>query len=330
MLVNQPGAGGALAARAAAAAVPDGHTLYMAVASTFTSLPLTQRNLAINVDELVPIGFVGEVPIAIGVSPSLPVNSLPELVALSKRHPGKFNVGFGIPGGVTHLTAELLRQRSGADLTTVPYPGSAQATADAVSGRISGFRRRPRGPYHGRATEADRHRSAATCFHASRHRDCGGNDSGVRRNRLVCPCGASAHARIDRGEVEQRPAHCIGQCGGEAAIERIECFNANNVGGRTGRLHSQRTDTVEAGDQSTRPCQAVTSARAALEPPAEHGDLPYHREKNDDRRFPRTSLHAARADGASDGTKAPSGSMRTAIPTTGSILCWPTFLRMCG
>ena len=139
VLVNQPGAGGALAARAVATAAPDGHTLYMAVASTFTSLPLTQRNLAINVDEFVPIGFVGEVPIAIAVTPSLPVNSLSDLVALSKKHPGKFNVGFGIAGGVTHLTAELLRQRSGADLTTVPYPGAAQAMGDAVSGRIQVF-----------------------------------------------------------------------------------------------------------------------------------------------------------------------------------------------
>jgi tripartite-type tricarboxylate transporter receptor subunit TctC len=139
VLVNQPGAGGALAGRTAAAAPPDGQTFFMAVASTFTSLPATQRNLPFNVDEFVPVGFVGEVPIAIAATPTLQVNSLSELIALSKKQPGKFNVGFGIPGGLTHLTAELLRNRAGADLTTIPYPGAAQALSDAVSGRIHVF-----------------------------------------------------------------------------------------------------------------------------------------------------------------------------------------------
>src|SRR5262249_20358919 len=83
VLVNQPGAGGVLAARAAYTATADGHTLFMAVASTFTVLPQLQPNLSINVDEFVPIGFVGEVPMAIAVTPSLPVSSLPELIARS-------------------------------------------------------------------------------------------------------------------------------------------------------------------------------------------------------------------------------------------------------
>jgi len=68
VLVNQPGAGGAIAARTAATAAPDGHTLFMAIASTFTILPVTQPNLAFNVNDFAPIGFVREVPIAIAVS----------------------------------------------------------------------------------------------------------------------------------------------------------------------------------------------------------------------------------------------------------------------
>jgi tripartite-type tricarboxylate transporter receptor subunit TctC len=134
VLVNQPGAGGALAARAVAAAAPDGHTLYMAIASTFTVLPVTQPNL--NVNDFVPIGFVGEVPIAVAVSPGFPVNSLSELISSSKQQPGTLNVAIGLRGGITHLTAELFRGRSGADLTTVFYPGSAQAISDVISGRV--------------------------------------------------------------------------------------------------------------------------------------------------------------------------------------------------
>src|SRR5262244_1092230 len=136
VLVNQPGAGGVLAARAAYTATADGHTLFMAVASTFTVLPQLQPNLAVNVDEFVPIGFVGEVPMAVAVTPTLAVNSLPELIAHSKSQPGGLNVAMPFRGGIPHLTTELLRSRSGANLTYVFYPGAPQAVSDVLSGRV--------------------------------------------------------------------------------------------------------------------------------------------------------------------------------------------------
>ena len=135
-LINQPGAGGAIAARAAAAATPDGYTLYMAIASTFISLPEIQPNLPFNVNDFVPIGFVGEVPMAIAVSPTLPVNSLPELIAYSRTQPGGLSVAIPNRGGIPHLATELFRERSGAELTYVFYPGSAQAMSDVISGRV--------------------------------------------------------------------------------------------------------------------------------------------------------------------------------------------------
>ena len=80
---NRPGASGAIAVRAAAAAVPDGCTLYFAISSNFVSLPILQPNLQHNVGrDFVPIGFVGEQPRVIATSPSLRVNSLSELIAL--------------------------------------------------------------------------------------------------------------------------------------------------------------------------------------------------------------------------------------------------------
>jgi tripartite-type tricarboxylate transporter receptor subunit TctC len=136
VLVNQPGAGGALAARAAHAAAPNGQTLFMAIASTFTVLPQLQPNLAANVDEFVPIGFVGEVPMAVAVTPALAVSSLPELIAYSKSQPGGLNVAMPFRGGIPHLTTELLRSRSGANLTYVFYPGAPQAVSDVLSGRV--------------------------------------------------------------------------------------------------------------------------------------------------------------------------------------------------
>jgi tripartite-type tricarboxylate transporter receptor subunit TctC len=136
LLINQAGAGGALAARTAYSAAPDGHTLLMAIASTFTVLPQLQSNLPINVDEFVPIGFIGEVPMAIAVTPALAVNSLPELIAYSKRQPGGLNVAMANRGTIPHMASELFRSRSGADLTYVFYPGASQAMSDVLSGRV--------------------------------------------------------------------------------------------------------------------------------------------------------------------------------------------------
>ena len=135
-VINQPGAGGAIAAHTAATAAPDGYTLFMAIASIFTVLPATQRHLSFNVQDFVPIGFVGEVPMGIATSPELPINSLSELIAVSKAQPGGLNAAVGPRGGLPHLTAELFRMRSGAELTTVFYPGASQAMADVRTGRV--------------------------------------------------------------------------------------------------------------------------------------------------------------------------------------------------
>ena len=137
LLINQPGASGAIATRAAANAAPDGLTLYMAVASTFVVLPEIQPNLPFNVNDFVPIGFVGEVPMAIAASPNLPANNLLELIAYSKRQPAGLNTAFGLRGGIPQLTAELFRSRSGANLTPVFYPGGMpQAMNDLINGRV--------------------------------------------------------------------------------------------------------------------------------------------------------------------------------------------------
>jgi tripartite-type tricarboxylate transporter receptor subunit TctC len=135
-LVNQPGAGGAIAVRAAASAPPDGSTLYMAIASTFISLPELQPTLAPTITDFVPIGFVGEVPMVIAISPSFSVNSLPALISYSRTQPGGLNVAIPNRGGIPHLATELFRERSGADLTYVFYPGSAQAMGDVIGGRV--------------------------------------------------------------------------------------------------------------------------------------------------------------------------------------------------
>ena len=135
-MINQPGAGGAIAAHAAASAAPDGQTLFMATASTFTSLPALQPGLPFEVNDFVPIGFVGEVPMAIAVNKDLPVSSLADLITLSKTQTAGLNIAAGFRGGMPHQTAVLFRQRSGANLTPVFYQSQPQATTDVITGRV--------------------------------------------------------------------------------------------------------------------------------------------------------------------------------------------------
>src|SRR5882672_10428919 len=82
VVLNQPGAGGAVAARAAASAAPDGYTLYMPAASAFVTLAGLQPNLPLEVPrDFTPIGFVGEQPMFLTVTPELGISSLQEFIA---------------------------------------------------------------------------------------------------------------------------------------------------------------------------------------------------------------------------------------------------------
>jgi tripartite-type tricarboxylate transporter receptor subunit TctC len=137
VVLNQPGAGGALAIRAAGSAPPDGGTLYIALASNFVALPETQAGLPFDVArDFVPIGYIGEHPVVIAASPALGVSTLPELIAFAKRRPGELNIAAGNRGSILHFAAEWLRSASGIDATLVHYPGAPQALTDILGGRI--------------------------------------------------------------------------------------------------------------------------------------------------------------------------------------------------
>lgn len=136
IVVNQAGAGGLNAARATAAAVPDGYTLFLAGGSVFIALPELHHDLPFDVNNFVPIGFIAEQPYAVLVSKRLAVNSLADLIALSKKTPGGLDAVAGTAGGLQHLTAESFKQRSGANLNMIHYPGTEASLADVISGRV--------------------------------------------------------------------------------------------------------------------------------------------------------------------------------------------------
>jgi tripartite-type tricarboxylate transporter receptor subunit TctC len=134
VVINQPGAGGAIAARNAATAAPDGYTLGVMAASAFVTLPGTADNLPIQIPrDFTPVGYLGGAPMFVAAAPWLNVKTLPELIALAKEKPGEVSYGVNGIGRLTHLTGELLQQQAGIKLLMVPYSGgTAQIISDMM------------------------------------------------------------------------------------------------------------------------------------------------------------------------------------------------------
>jgi tripartite-type tricarboxylate transporter receptor subunit TctC len=138
LAVNHPGAGGAISARIAADAEPDGYTLYMPALSAFLAVPGKAANLPLDLPrDFTPIGSVVEQPMFIAVAPFLGVTTLPQLISLASGRPGEISYAATGVGRLTHLTGELLQYRTGIKLLLVPYSGGpSHALNDVIGGRI--------------------------------------------------------------------------------------------------------------------------------------------------------------------------------------------------
>jgi len=138
IVLNRPGAGGLIAAQAAAGVEKDGYTLYMTQASTFTVLPIMQEGkMPVDLQKaFVPIGMVGEQPIAVAVNKDIPANTVAELIALINKTPGGMLFGATNRGGQSHLTGELFRDRAKVNLSFVHAAGAAASLNDTIAGRI--------------------------------------------------------------------------------------------------------------------------------------------------------------------------------------------------
>ena len=139
VVINQPGAGGAIAARAAASAAPDGYTFGMPAVSAFVALPGDADNLPIQVPrDFTVVGSLGGAAMFVTAASWLGVKTLPDLIALAKQHPGEFAYGTNGRGRLTHLVGELLQSRAGIKLLMVPYSGgTAQVLNDMMGKRIA-------------------------------------------------------------------------------------------------------------------------------------------------------------------------------------------------
>ncbi len=134
---NRPGASGNIGSQAAATAAPDGYTLLLVLDGTFVINPHVYEKVNFNpVQDFEPVGKIGNSTIILVANPNVKAKTLKEVIALSKTEPGGLSYGTSGTGSITHIAGELLKQRTGANLTHVPYKGGGPAVADVLGGHI--------------------------------------------------------------------------------------------------------------------------------------------------------------------------------------------------
>jgi len=138
VIENIGGGGASLGAAAAARSRPDGYTLLLGGTLPHVNEALLKaKPLYDPVNDLDPIMRIAVGYLAIAVHPSVPVNTLAELVAYIKQNPGKVSYGHSGVGGTNHLIGELFKSVAGIpDLIQIPYRGAGPAMTDLVSGQV--------------------------------------------------------------------------------------------------------------------------------------------------------------------------------------------------
>jgi tripartite-type tricarboxylate transporter receptor subunit TctC len=134
---NRTGANGMIGSNLVARAPPDGYTFLMSTASTHVTAVHLMKNLSYDpLKDFTPILAAVEPVTCLVVGRALPVNSVPELIAYAKAHPGELSYGSSGVGSVFHLMGELFNQTAGVKINHVPYRGVAPALQDVIAGNI--------------------------------------------------------------------------------------------------------------------------------------------------------------------------------------------------
>jgi tripartite-type tricarboxylate transporter receptor subunit TctC len=138
LVENRPGAGGAVGMDAVAKAPPDGHVLAIGALGPMAMNPALYPKTPFDpVRDFAAVTLLATGPVVIAVHPSVPAKSVNELVELARRNPAKLDFGSPGIGSSPHLTGELLKMLTGANIVHVPYKGNAEAITDLISGRVS-------------------------------------------------------------------------------------------------------------------------------------------------------------------------------------------------
>ncbi|MBI3042114.1 MAG: tripartite tricarboxylate transporter substrate binding protein [Betaproteobacteria bacterium] len=132
----RPGAGATIGGEIIARSAPDGYTTGW-VAASFVINPSTFKKLPYDtIRDFTPLGIVMDVPSGLVVHPSLPVRSVKDLIALSRRRPGDIFYSTSGPGTIGHLAGEMLNSAGNIKLVHVPYKGAGPAVIDLIAGQV--------------------------------------------------------------------------------------------------------------------------------------------------------------------------------------------------
>jgi tripartite-type tricarboxylate transporter receptor subunit TctC len=133
---NIPGAAGMIGAQAVARSPPDGYTFYFAPASAISSNLFLYKSVPYNpITDFAPVAMICDKgPFALSVQPSLPINTLPDLIAYAKAHPGALSYGVDTLSGYAVVLGQVVGKRAMIDWVQVPYKSTPQMLQDATAG----------------------------------------------------------------------------------------------------------------------------------------------------------------------------------------------------
>lgn len=135
-IINQGGGGGAIATDAVVRAEPDGYTLLYHSVTGITHAAVTADLPYDWLRDLAPVSLVTRFAPVMIVTPTLPVKTMADFIALLKANPGKYSYGSSGTGTAVHLATELFKQKAGVDIVHVPYRGTIAVLPDLMSGRV--------------------------------------------------------------------------------------------------------------------------------------------------------------------------------------------------
>ena len=132
---NRAGAGSNIAAEGVVNAPPDGYTLLLVGATNAINATLYEKLNFNFIRDIAPVCGIIRVPLIMEVHPSVPVKTVAEFIAYAKAHPGKINMGSGGIGTTLHVSGELFKMMTGADMLHVPYRGAGSMLTDLLGGQ---------------------------------------------------------------------------------------------------------------------------------------------------------------------------------------------------
>lgn len=138
IIENKPGAGGNIGAQQASRAKADGYTLFMGTVGTHAINQALYKKLPYDpVKDFAPLSRVANVPNLLVAHPSRPYKTVQEMIAYAKKHPGEVTYGSPGSGASPHVSGALFQSMTGAEMTHVPYKGSAPAISDLLGNQIA-------------------------------------------------------------------------------------------------------------------------------------------------------------------------------------------------